>query len=1553
MGERERAARACRSRIMTSRRQSAPWLACLAAGIASCGDGGGPTGIVLLSDRDRDGLPDALEQELGSDADDADSPFEGGARDLDTPDGPGPDALPDGLERHLLTLGTRAPVTAASDTDGDGVPDALEIWSGLDQLDADDPLLNGDRDLDGASGPAFDGIPDGLESYLLRRGARPPLEASTDSDADGLPDALEARSGSEPFAAGDPAYGALFDLDRDGLPDALELQLGSDPLNQNFPTFDGADDDDPAGGPDGDSLLDGLEGWLVRSGATAPVTSLSDTDADGIGDQAEVKAGRDPFDPDDPLPAGSADRDGDGLSDALEFLLAQKGGAQDSSPASDSDGDSIPDFAELASGSGPFTPGDPTLFSHFDLDADGVPDFLELVGGTDALDPDDPLAAGGADVLDASGPPSDPLSDALEALLIEHGSSPPVTTYGDADGDGVSDFVELRLVSGLLDPDSPLLRGALDVDDSSGPPGDGISDAAEHVLLGLGSPAPVTSASQGDEDAIPDWIELVTGTDPHDRRSPRANRSADVDGDGASDYLELALGSAPLSADDPLPGGGADGDQDGLSDALEELLVQGGSSAPVQPESDADGDGLYDYLEIALASRPHDGDHPVEDGGADTDERTGPSGDGLSDALEHYLVESGAARPVTTRSDSDGDAIPDYLELRLALDAFDATSPLADGAADDDGDGVSNALEFVLERLGAEPPVDARSDSDGDGAPDYLEVFAGADAFDPDDPLAGGAQDLDADGIADALELVLVALGATPPVTPRSETDGDGIPDAYEARSGTNPVDGDHPLEDGGQDVVDGSGPRDTITDALEALLIAQGALAPVTHASESDLDAAPDHLEVFAGSAPFDGTSPAADGASDADGDHLSLALELVLEALGGVPPLGLRSDTDADGAPDYFEVLAAAHPVQADDPVPDGDGQGFDADAASGPNGDGISDALELLLIRIGAPPPIRTESDADGDGLPDYFEVRVGSNALDRDSPLAGGGADQDDAGGPAGDGISDALEQTLIAGGASGPVTLASDSDGDGVPDFYEVFKGSDPFDEESAIEPGTPPRAVDLAISGIAFEGRELTGSYAYVDEQDDLEGTSTFRWLRDGLPIPDETGPTHLVLPEDVGAQLGFEVTPVSALAWPPESATGAPALATLLVPAPEFPRGSGGPGGVDAADGVSDLAVWLRSDRGVQLTARAADGWLDQSGWKRDADSFPGREPNLEDGVGPRLAPALRFDGTSSMFFDRPVEDDFTLIAAFQTTSTDGNGSWWLSPAILGGETPPPCGADFHMGVNFQKALFVVSDTTLSGSSSLSNGLPHVLTCVRTQSNGRMRVIVDGISQATATASTASLTCPTVLLIGSSTTTGGFWSGDLFELIAYRRVLSKVDRILIHHHLAARTGANVADNRYEHLASHGGDLAGLGREDESDQRSSAEGPGILQVAAPSALSDGDYLLWGTDLPGDFSLSEDVPPGLVKRLRRVWRYTLTDGGAGDGVGTLSMRFRVGGLFLSESPGDFALLLDEDGLFADARVHVLGARYDSELDAISFEGVDLSGSSFFTLAVRPL
>ncbi len=141
-------------------------------------------------DTDGDGLTDAEEADLGTDANNADT------------DG---DGLSDGDE--VNRYGTD-PLKA--DTDGDGLNDGAEVNS-----HNTDPLK---ADTDG------DGLSDGAEVNQHRTN---PLEA--DSDGDGLTDAEEVNEyNTDPNNA---------DSDGDGFTDSQEVEMGTDANDSQKPAF--------------------------------------------------------------------------------------------------------------------------------------------------------------------------------------------------------------------------------------------------------------------------------------------------------------------------------------------------------------------------------------------------------------------------------------------------------------------------------------------------------------------------------------------------------------------------------------------------------------------------------------------------------------------------------------------------------------------------------------------------------------------------------------------------------------------------------------------------------------------------------------------------------------------------------------------------------------------------------------------------------------------------------------------------------------------------------------------------------------------------------------------------------------------------------------------------------------------------------------------------------------------------------------------------------------------------------------------------------------------
>jgi hypothetical protein len=78
-----------------------------------------------------------------------------------------------------------------------------------------------------------------------------------------------------------------------------------------------------------------------------------------------------------------------------------------------------------------------------------------------------------------------------------------------------------------------------------------------------------------------------------------------------------------------------------------------------------------------------------------------------------------------------------------------------------------------------------------------------------------------------------------------------------------------------------------------------------------------------------------------------------------------------------------------------------------------------------------------------------------------------------------------------------------------------------------------PYASAVSIGGTPAVDVTLTGLYQFNDVDNDAEGSSIFKWYRDGIIITDATSFTYVVTNDDIGSSLEFEYTPVAASGLP------------------------------------------------------------------------------------------------------------------------------------------------------------------------------------------------------------------------------------------------------------------------------------------------------------------------------------------------------------------------------------------------------------------------------------
>lgn len=740
--------------------------------------GAGPT------DLDDDGLTYAEESTLGTDPLVTDS------------DG---DGEPDGDE-------VGASPASPSDTDGDGIIDALESSTS----DADDDGVNDEADAINDD-PC---VPDANGSVCL----------AADSDGDGLSNAQEDALGS---SRNNP------DTDGDGVNDAAEHGGGAQPRDT-----------------DGDSVADALESSIVdsngdgRNDETDPCTPnpghaaclAFDSDGDGLTNAQEAAAGTDPRDTDtdgdgvnDGIevgtnPSSPLDTDDDGLIDALESSADTDGDGQADSADADSDNDGIPDGVEAGSVPGALRDSDGDgVPDHLDRDSDddGLPDAIEA--GRSPSTPVDSDGDGSPDYLDLDSD-DDGLPDRLEAGVAGT----------DADGDQIDDAFDAQAIPGAVDANLDGVADGVgpadtdrdgdadfrDVDSDR----DGILDTIEGNVSGVdtdgdGIDDALDTSVTGGADANVDGIDDAYEFPDTDRDGIPDFRDLDADNDGLADVVEAGLddadGDALRDSDTSLTADPTDTDGDGIGDFREVdsdndgiMDVAEAGNAPLDANgdgildatADADGDGIVDVVDQS----------PTEFGsGVDSD------GDGVGDGADRDADNDGIPDDVEGTADTDSDGVPNYLDRDSDDDGL--TDTLEAGGTDANRDGVidefvdanGNGLADRVETAALPLP-----DNDGDGVPNYLDL------------------DSDGDGLHDIIEANGVDSDGNGRVDTGIDADGDGLRDSVDGSvAGSvvlSPVDTDG---DGLADYVDVDSDEDGVPDSREGAL-------------DSDRDGIPDYRD-------------------------------------------------------------------------------------------------------------------------------------------------------------------------------------------------------------------------------------------------------------------------------------------------------------------------------------------------------------------------------------------------------------------------------------------------------------------------------------------------------------------------------------------------------------------------------------------------------------------------------------------------------------------------------------------------------------------------------------
>jgi hypothetical protein len=664
---------------------------------------------------------------------------------------------------------------------------------------------NSDEPLDSDG----DGLPDAIERNL----GTDPFDEDTDKDT--MSDGYEVANGLNPLDNGESD-----DVDND--PSEANSE-GAEEQNEDESWPD--PDDGPNGDPDRDGLINSIE---VLEG-TNP--RLADTDGDGLSDKWEVTYKTLVIDPAgnftlfDPLSGNwncvkltvgmesTLEDHFDGKNGIADWDdLANAAGEHSCDQVLDYDVDQLFNLEEEEYGT------DPTKA---DSDGDLLDDIHEISNSTILT------TAGfgqncGVDQIDSASRAAPFQTEALENGLawfkedMDGDGQMNGPSDWDTDGDGMPDGFEFCFASVLDHPESgsalasnQLLDPANNSDGYGDWDEDGMNNIEEYQVANTFGLDKFTSPwhADTDEDGMPDGWEATNGLDPRDGSNGDIDSDRDgydADGNGNVQFATLENAALVLAIDVELD----DWVSANQTVARARITLSGGNQQVVPLVAPVDGyvysinvevgdtieSRLTTWVEIVeldemftnlmeYNARDSDGDGIID--GRSTDPlNPDTDGDGLKDGIEVIgweilVVNRGVQHTHVTSDpglwDTDEDGLSDFKEYNEICDTGSNASN-----ADTDGDGLGdqaealNGFTWFGEGYFTSPCM---YDTDNDGLEDGEEVILGMDNF----MTHANNSDTDDDGLMDGHEVLFVPRPFQNPTNPLiNDTDGDGMLDGWE-----------------------------------------------------------------------------------------------------------------------------------------------------------------------------------------------------------------------------------------------------------------------------------------------------------------------------------------------------------------------------------------------------------------------------------------------------------------------------------------------------------------------------------------------------------------------------------------------------------------------------------------------------------------------------------------------------------------------------------------------------------------------------------------------------
>ncbi|MFC2086962.1 Calx-beta domain-containing protein [Bacteroidota bacterium] len=474
---------------------------------------------------------------------------------------------------------------------------------------------------------------------------------------------------------------------------------------------------------------------------------------------------------------------------------------------------------------------------------------------------------------------------------------------------------------------------------------------------------------------------------------------------------------------------------------------------------------------------------------------------------------------------------------------------------------------------------------------------------------------------------------------------------------------------------------------------------------------------------------------------------------------------------------------------------------------------------------------------------------------------------------------------------------------------------------------TTPAEIEVTINPVS--GKSVSVDYSVIG------GTATGNGedyiLADGtlnIPAGNSTGNVEITIVDDGTVEVD-EAIQID-LSSPSNATLGDDTLHTFIINDNDFPLFTG-PGGV--GDSTTNL-LWLRADDLSLTDDDPVSTWIDTSGNDNDATQTLTFRPAFKENIVNDL-PVLRFDGINDNFNTvfGITKQNMTIFTVFnhdhQASDTYGP-IWATTTGNASGFLPSYSGTQYFNTDNtyktkvsdfFKNNWYISVGQHGTGSSKIwKNGVLSDSEAVNSIGIGNYQI--------------------------GWRTDGVYYKGDMAEMIFYNYSLNDAQRILVDNYLASKYNIAITNDYYAYEGTHGNDVAGIGREDNTNFHTAGQSSKIITFSNATSLDSGDFVLFGHNDSSITAWTTTEVPTVSgsQRLAREWRVDLTwDPGF--------VKVTVDTTILPARPDNsynYALLVDSDGDFSDCdSVYPLT---DVVNNNYSYENVQVNDGNYIAIAI---